>query len=200
MPANRRAKPDEQRQGKSPFALLASPPRGGSPVVLSVPAAARRPSLGRLGSRPSRGDRLVESTLRAAVVLTNPVSCAMCGALHTPFELQAISIESLDEGWLAHGKGQQFIASCPMCGATYQAVRNTIPIHCASLPCPRCGDHQELDVDVKRVEVNSEAVEFEAILRCRRCAKRKSVRKVINSILGAVKIKVGPDGISVESG
>jgi hypothetical protein len=114
-------------------------------------------------------------------------------------EIRITSIKADEKGWLAKGKGNAIVRRhCPMCHQIYEAILHEVPILCESFTCPNCGKSETLHYRINSIEADKEAFEFEVVIECKTCSKKRSLKKMIKGLLEIVKLEVGPLGISVK--
>lgn len=136
---------------------------------------------------------------KAVYIRPNP-TCPKCMKV-LPYQVNIDSIESQDVGWVLHGVGKhktsKVLCRCPNCGAMYQTLLYAIPIECASFPCPKCHQLQNLEFKVHHIQVEKDYFEFEAEISCKKCGNKKSLKKALKKVMDVLKITVGPNGVTV---
>jgi hypothetical protein len=85
-----------------------------------------------------------------------------------------------------------------MCRAIYDAIMHSIPIQCAPFPCPKCHELQNLRYELTSVTTEKEEFEFEVVIECAKCQKKRSLSKALRKIFEIIKVEVGPTGISIK--
>lgn len=114
------------------------------------------------------------------------------------YDINIFSIESGNEGWIARGRGSLIQTYCDRCGSIYNAILYTIPIQCASFPCPNCNEQQNFNYKIRSIITKENSFEFEAEIECSKCKKKKSFKKILTKILDVVNIEIQPTGITVK--
>lgn len=131
------------------------------------------------------------------LVVRSPGGCDHCKFSSAPW----VTVESIEQqagvGWKLRGTGR-VRATCPNCGAMYDAVLATIPIECASYTCPDCGGTQSLKYNVQRVEAKGSEFTFQAEITCSKCSKKKSLIETLKNVLNLRKLEVKLTGITIE--
>lgn len=115
-----------------------------------------------------------------------------------PDMIEIKSIESREDGWNAKGVGEIQQVKCPHCGMIYDAILHAVPICCSSIACPKCHKTEKLSYRIHRIDTAFHQFEFEVEIRCERCKKKRTLKRLIDSLLDVVKIKVSPTGVTVE--
>ena len=139
------------------------------------------------------------------VEATRPKYCNSCARMHESQEYSGPeyrqttirTIVATDTGWKASGIGQGRCQT-PWCGVVLEAITREIPLHLSTFECPKCRAADGLNYNVTRIETSDESFEFEVDISCKRCSGRKSVKSLLKTLLDVVKVRIGPDGISVE--
>ena len=144
-----------------------------------------------------------ENKPQAKLVVTSPTGCSQCNyAEKYPFHISITSITAEDEGWLAKGEGHRMRVNrhCPLCGQSYQALINAIPILCEPFNCPQCGKSETLHYKVNNITIDDKhSFEFEVEIECKICSKKRSLKKAVKELFGIIKLEVSPTGISVKN-
>ena len=142
------------------------------------------------------------------LVFHRPI-CSSCGISATDppddhiFKIGIGRITQIDGQWKAEGEGtylpKDLTSPCPRCGEFSTAVLQAIPIECESYGCPICRRTDNLDYSVSQItRVGNTAFTFEVRIACKACKKQSRLTAVFKSILKAVKLKIGPGGVTIE--
>lgn len=136
-----------------------------------------------------------------AIVIVYPNVCHHClRPQRDPYDVRITSIESIEEGWIACGKGHYNIERmCYDCGALYRAIAHAIPIQCAPFPCPKCDELQNLSYNIRNIKTFEDSFEFEIEIECNKCKKKKSLTKLLKKALEVIRIEVKPTGITIRN-
>jgi hypothetical protein len=78
----------------------------------------------------------------------------------------------------------------------FKAVQHAIPIQCEGFTCPVCHKAENLTYEV--TEVDKDALQFTATIKCKACKKKRTVSKWFKKLLSIATIRVGPLGISAK--
>jgi hypothetical protein len=135
------------------------------------------------------------------VLVAQTGGCRICiwYGLVDPYDIQVTSITSIEEGWLAEGRGQIVEKkTCPKCGVIYDAILHAIPIHCESFSCPGCGKSGDIKYKVNSIKTEIDSFKFEASLICKKCSQKKTFRKTLKKFLEIIKIEIKPTGITLK--
>jgi DNA-directed RNA polymerase subunit RPC12/RpoP len=115
-----------------------------------------------------------------------------------------VEIASVDEvaggGWIAKGRVQvQYSVDgrCLTCGRIFDVVRRAIPMEFADLACNECGERGYLEYRPTGFHKVDGGYEFGVDIRCSDCQGRRTVSRVLRSMLRVVGIDVGRSGIKV---
>lgn len=141
----------------------------------------------------------MKSTPDQKLVVVSPSMCPHCvRALNDHPSVSVSVIEQLDNnGWNLSGTGKTQ-EHCRYCSQIYDALILAIPIQCSSLTCPRCGKTNKLRCIVRTVEKQGADFTFQAEIICSKCKTINTIKEMLKNILNIKRIKVGPDGISIE--
>jgi hypothetical protein len=117
------------------------------------------------------------------------------------YNVKITTIKSSDDGWIAKGGGKQVYMRCMMVGCSDMAesIMHAIPIQCAAFPCTTCGQTQNLKYEIRSIEANKSAFEFEVSIICGKCSKKRSIKKMLKKLLEIIKIEVKPTGITIKN-
>jgi len=132
-------------------------------------------------------------------LLVTSQTCSACGINHRPepHVVRVTSIELDKSGWIAKGEGR-VPSFCPYCGSScYAIVERSIPIHCATLKCPKCKGKEDLSYDVTGVWVDEDDFEFKASISCKKCGKLSSLTEIMSKLLNVLQLEISLTGISV---
>lgn len=145
---------------------------------------------------PSDSISLVRANPQGLVVV-EVIQCRTCG--HRSLQHAAVTFESIKrsrDGWKAGGH-----AICPECGAAAQAIKKDIPVLASTFECPKCHSTDTLKYEIQNIEqVEQGEFEFEVEIKCSKCDKKVSFKKILKAILDVMSIKIGPEGVTVSKG
>jgi rubrerythrin len=132
------------------------------------------------------------------LVVVSPGDCFECGEDYNKYSVTIESIEQRkDVGWKLRGAGRVNVI-CRRCAAMYNALQKAIPIECQSYNCPECGDRQNLQYKVQRIDAHGIDFSFEAEISCPKCHKKKTFVEVLKNIFKIKKLELKATGISFE--
>jgi len=138
----------------------------------------------------------------AKLVVQTARGCRSCmrGEMH-PNVMSISSIKAEEFKWVAKGKGlpEDNRTFCARCGALYREITHTVPILCEQFDCPKCGKAEKLHYKVNSITTEENQFEFEVEIECQGCSKKRSLKKILKSILEIIKLEVGPTGITVKN-
>lgn len=123
--------------------------------------------------------------------------CNSCGGevrLLPSMKVELIHIESSATGWKAKGT----VARCSSCGMVLPVLRKEIPIVASEFKCPICQGSEHLEYRISSITKDVKRdyeYEFEAVIFCKRCTRKRTLRAFANSLSEVSKIKVAPGGI-----
>jgi len=142
--------------------------------------------------------RNAEKSTDSLIVTAEPEVCRSCGHhFHDEKTAKAkvTAAKVVGGSWVASGK-IELKEHCPNCGMTLAVVERAIPIQCEGLRCPDCHSDEHLICEVTKVD--NDALEFSAIIECKKCSKKRRFTKWLTRILSVITIKIGPLGISTK--
>ena len=142
------------------------------------------------------------SELPSAIESPNlvPLVCPWCGSSSCQVpssRVRVVDISRVEAGWIAHGEIQVSCA-CLGCGKVYIQIVQSIPIECASFPCPRCGPGSKLTPEILNMTEAESGYSFLAQLKCDACSRRSRFSKLLGGLSKITKVKIGPTGVEVE--
>jgi hypothetical protein len=127
-------------------------------------------------------------------------ACPGCGSVNFAgpgSRVRVVDISQVEAGWIAHGV-IYLSYQCMVCGAVYTQIVQSIPIECASFPCPRCGPGSKLTPEVMAISEAEGGYSFIALLKCDSCSRQSRLSKLLAGLSKITRVKVGPTGIEVE--
>ena len=131
------------------------------------------------------------------LVCVSPRGCKFCYPDDTSYDIYVSSVTSEVDGWTTKGRGEFAWPICE-CGAYYEAVMHSIPIHCAPFRCPKCGEDEHLKYALKSLTTDKQMFEFEVQIQCNKCHNKRSLSTLLRKVLEVVKLEVGPTGITIK--
>ena len=147
----------------------------------------------------------MKSTKKSQVTPTDPevfVIMQSTRCSHCDFdssENATVTLETIKrhtDGWKAGGH-----ATCPKCGAAAIAINKEIPVLASTFKCPSCDHSDTLKYAIQKIEQTDKSkpgeFDFEVEIKCSKCPKKFSFKKIIKAILDVISIGVGPEGVKV---
>jgi uncharacterized protein YbaR (Trm112 family) len=137
-----------------------------------------------------------ENTSQAVVVTAN--ACDQCGRRNPAYYFVRVeSIRRTDDGWIADGEGRRYIY-CGDCAQMYEAISHAIPIQCEPFACPGCKGFEDLQYNIIRIDAKQFTFEFTVEIGCKKCKRKRTLKKLIERLLQVAKIEISPTGISIK--
>lgn len=135
-----------------------------------------------------------------SLIHTQPGICFACGrgSVEERLEISVTSAEAQGTAWTLRGTGA-FLDRCPVCGMQVRALESRIPIHCLGLECPRCHLPDELQLHVRKLDSAETSFVFEALLECKKCGRRNTLRTVLAKLSELLSIEIDLTGISLKA-
>jgi hypothetical protein len=125
-------------------------------------------------------------------------SCGRSGAVNdNDFYLDVREVEANErgDGWTARGEG---VSRCRYCGAVVRVIIHRVPLEIHGLPCSRCHETVDYQVQLRCVATEGRRFTFTASLTCPACSQKSVFRKLIESLGQIRRIKVGPTGVELD--
>lgn len=139
-----------------------------------------------------------QKELKSSIILSQ-TSCSTCGPQPEKTTIKVKSIQSEETSWFAKGEGRlSNNLSCPNCAAYLNAVEENIPIHCGSYKCPSCGENENWEYQVKKINTRALDFDFEVRLECIACKKERILKTAVNNPKEVIGIKVEANQIEVD--
>jgi DNA-directed RNA polymerase subunit M/transcription elongation factor TFIIS len=79
-------------------------------------------------------------------------------------------------------------------------VHQRIPIETSEFHCPSCNERETLEYLLQRIAEGPQGFEFEVVIQCKRCSKKRSMKKLLKSLMEVVKLEIKPTGITLKKG
>jgi hypothetical protein len=129
------------------------------------------------------------------IVIATREHCVFCGQFGPAGpRATVVSAKVVDASWVISGRLELHGSPCPRCAAWMAAIVQDIPIQCDTFTCPECRTAEHLAYRV--TQIDSDALRFTATIKCGKCGRKRTLRKVLTKLLSVLKISVGPLGIS----
>ena len=79
-------------------------------------------------------------------------------------------------------------------------MQQRIPIETSEFHCPTCSEIETLEYLIQRIAKGPDGFEFEVLIQCNRCSKKRSLKKLLKSLMDVVKLEIKPTGIVLKKG
>ena len=79
-------------------------------------------------------------------------------------------------------------------------MQQRIPIEASQFHCPSCNGAERLEYLIQRIAEGDKGFEFEVLIQCKKCSKKRSLKKFLKSVMDIVKFEIKPTGIEIKKG